>query len=45
MFTKSFGSEFSYSDVCFTDQNSKPLDMENRINITLVVNKRIAYKK
>ena len=31
-------SEFSYTEVWFTDQNSKPLDIEDKINITLVIN-------
>ena len=31
-------SEFSYIDVWFTDQNSEPLEIEDKINITLVIN-------
>ena len=31
-------SEFSYIAVWFTDQNSKPLEIEDKINITLVIN-------
>ena len=31
-------SEFSYSKVWFTDQNSNPLEIENKINITLIIN-------
>ena len=27
--------EFSYIEVCFTDQNSKPLETEDKINITI----------
>ena len=27
-----------YIEVWFTDQNSKPLDIENKINISLVIN-------
>ena len=30
--------EFSYIEVWFTDQNSKPLDIEYKTNITLVIN-------
>ena len=30
-------SEFSYIEVWFTDQNSKPLEMEDKINITIVI--------
>ena len=35
---KSFNSEFSYIEVSFTDQNSKPLEIEDEINITLAIN-------
>ena len=38
IFLKTFDSEFSYTVVWFTDQNSKPLDIEDRINITSVIN-------
>ena len=38
IFLKSFNSEFSYIQVWFTDQNSKPLEIEDKINITLVIN-------
>ena len=37
-FFKSFNSEFSYIEVCFTDQNSKPLEIDGKIYITLVIN-------
>ena len=37
IFLKTFDSEFSYIEVWFTDQNSNPLEMENKINITLVL--------
>ena len=36
-FLKNF-SEFSYIEVRFTDQNSKPLKIKDKINITLVIN-------
>ena len=35
---KKFNSEFSYIKMWFTDQNSKPLEIEDKINITLVIN-------
>ena len=35
---KSLNSEFSYIEVWFTDQISKPLEIEDTINITLVIN-------
>ena len=38
IFLKTFDSEFSYIEVCFTDQNSKPLEIEDKINTTLVIN-------
>ena len=39
LFLKTFDSEFSYMGVWFTDQNSKSLEIEEKINITLVINK------
>ena len=30
IFSKTFDSEFSYSEVCFTDQNSKPLEIKDK---------------
>ena len=38
IFLKTFNSEFSYIEAWFTGQNSKPLGMEDKINITLVIN-------
>ena len=38
IFLKTFNSEFTYIEVWFTDQNSKPLEIEDKINITLVIN-------
>ena len=38
IFLKTFDSEFSQTDVWFTDQNSKALGIEDKINITLVIN-------
>ena len=37
IFLKTFNSEFQEIKVCFTDQNSKPLEVENKINLTLIV--------
>ena len=45
LFLKTFDSEFSHNEVLFTDQNSKPLDIEDKINITLVINQSVKYKK
>ena len=38
MFLKTSSWEFSYIKVWFTDQNSKLLKVEDKINITLVIN-------
>ena len=38
IFLKTFNPEFSYIKVWFTDQNSKLLETENKINVTLVIN-------
>ena len=38
IFLKTFHSEFSYVELWFTDQNSKPLGIEDNIKITLVIN-------
>ena len=38
IFLKTFDSEFLYIEVWFTDQNSNPLEIEDKINITLVIN-------
>ena len=38
IFLQTFDSKFSYIKVSFTDQNSNPLEMEDKINITLVIN-------
>ena len=38
MFLKSFDSEFLYIEVWFTDQNSKPLEIKDKGNITSVTN-------
>ena len=37
-FLKIFDSKFLYIKVWFTDQNPKPLEIENQINITLIIN-------
>ena len=38
IFLKTFNSEFLYLEVWFTNQNSKPLEIEDKINISLVIN-------
>ena len=37
-FLKTFNSEFSYIEEWFTDQDSKAPEIEDKINITLVIN-------
>ena len=38
IFLKTFNSEFSSMEVWFTDENSKPLETEDKIDITSVIN-------
>ena len=44
MFLKTLNPEYSYIEVWITDQNSKPLEIEDKINITLVVNSSVKYR-
>ena len=37
IFQKTFNSEFQDIEVWFTDQNSQPLEIEDRINLTMVI--------
>ena len=37
IFLKTFNSEYSEIKVWLTDQNSKPLEIEGRINLTMVI--------
>ena len=37
IFLKTFNSEFQTIEVWFTDQNSQTLEIEDRINLTLVI--------
>ena len=45
IFLETFNSEFSYIEVWFTDQNSRPLEIEDKISITLVINLSVKSKK
>ena len=38
VFLKTFNSEFQEIKVWFTDQTSKPLELEDKINVTLILN-------
>ena len=44
VFLKTLNSEFLYTEVWFTDQNSKLLEIEDKINITLVINQSLKCK-
>ena len=37
VFLKTFNSEYDEIIVWFTDKNSKPLEIEDRINLTIVI--------
>ena len=37
IFLKTFNSEFQEIKVWFTDQNSKPLEVVDKINLTLII--------
>ena len=37
VFLKTFNSEFQEIKVWFTDQTSKPLELEDKINVTLII--------
>ena len=38
VFLKTFNSEFQEIKVWFTDQTSNPLELENKVNVTLIIN-------
>ena len=38
IFLKTLGLEFSYIEVWFIDQNSNPLEIEDKTNITIIIN-------
>ena len=42
---KTFTSEFLYAEVWFTDQNSKQLEIKDKIYINFVSNQSLKYKK
>ena len=41
IFLKTFNSEYNEIKVWFTDQNSQPLEIEDRINLTMVIKWRL----
>ena len=42
---KTFDSEFSFMEVWITDQNPNPLEIQDKINITFVINQIVKYKE
>ena len=44
IFLKTFNSEYDDIKVWFTDQNSKELEIEDRINLNMVIKESIYYK-
>ena len=44
-FLKTLNSKFSYIEVWFTDQNSKPPEIKDKINIIVVNHYSVNYKK
>ena len=41
IFLKTFNTEFNYIEAWFTGQNSQPLEIEDRMNLTLVIKWRL----
>ena len=39
VFLKTFNTGFDEIIIAFTDQNSRPLEIESKINLTLLINK------
>ena len=38
MFSKTYSTEFDDIIITFTEQNSRPLKIENKVNLTLLIN-------
>ena len=45
IFLKTFNSEFQEIKIWFTDQTSKPLEVEDKINLTLIIKYYGYYKR
>ena len=45
IFQKKIPSEFAYTEVCFTNQNFNPLEIEDKMNIALIIDQSQTYKK
>ena len=39
MFLKTFNTEFDHVATTFTNQNGRPLELEDKVNLTLLINK------
>ena len=39
MFLKTYNTEFDEIIITFTDQNGRPLEIEDKVNLTLLINK------
>ena len=39
VFSKTYNTEFDEIIITFTDQNGRPLEIEDKINLTLLINK------
>ena len=39
MFLKTYNTEFDEIVITFTDQNGRPLEIEDKVNLTLGINK------
>ena len=39
MFLKTYDTQFDEITITFTDQNDKPLGIEEKVNLTLLINK------
>ena len=39
MFLKTYNTEFDDIVITFTDENSKPLEIEDKVNLTMLISK------
>ena len=39
VFSKTYNTEFDEIIIKFTDQNSRPLEIDDKVNLTLLINK------
>ena len=39
VFLKTYNTQFDEIIITFTDENGRPLEMEDKVNLTLVINK------